>query len=126
MSDFWVWPKWVIKEELYCKVTHFRRDLHRLLPSINLYRDVINSHETKVRKITPLCGFGRSRNVKIKYNSGSNSCNNGCIVGVDLIINTLAGVKLLTTVDLLADGGQFLELGKFDLQQNTSLGNFPL
>lgn len=42
--------------------------------------------------------------------------------GVDLVLNSLAGDKLLASVRCLAVGGRFLEIGKLDLSSNTSLG----
>ncbi|CAH2091553.1 unnamed protein product [Euphydryas editha] len=42
--------------------------------------------------------------------------------GVDLVLNSLAGDKLLASVRCLADGGRFLEIGKLDLSNNTPLG----
>ncbi|XP_053612449.1 fatty acid synthase-like [Plodia interpunctella] len=42
--------------------------------------------------------------------------------GVDLVLNSLAGDKLLASVRCLAEGGRFLEIGKLDLSENTSLG----
>lgn len=41
--------------------------------------------------------------------------------GVDLVLNSLAGDKLLASVRCLADGGRFLEIGKLDLSNNTAL-----
>ena len=42
--------------------------------------------------------------------------------GVDIVLNSLAGDKLLTSVNCLAWGGRFLEIGKFDLTANNPLG----
>ncbi|XP_061378336.1 fatty acid synthase [Danaus plexippus] len=42
--------------------------------------------------------------------------------GVDLVLNSLAGDKLLASVRCLANGGRFLEIGKLDLSNNTALG----
>ncbi|XP_045766807.1 fatty acid synthase [Maniola jurtina] len=42
--------------------------------------------------------------------------------GVDLVLNSLAGDKLLASVRCLAPGGRFLEIGKLDLSNNTALG----
>ena len=39
-----------------------------------------------------------------------------------MILNTLSGDKMMASVELLSCGGRFMELGKFDLQQNTQLG----
>lgn len=41
--------------------------------------------------------------------------------GVDLVLNSLAGDKLAASVRCLAVGGRFLEIGKLDLSNNTSL-----
>ena len=42
--------------------------------------------------------------------------------GVDLVLNSLAEEKLQASVRCLASGGRFLEIGKFDLQNNNYLG----
>ena len=42
--------------------------------------------------------------------------------GVDVVLNSLAEDKLQASVRLLAQHGRFLEIGKFDLSQNNSLG----
>jgi len=42
--------------------------------------------------------------------------------GVDLVLNSLAEDKLQSSVQLLAQHGRFLEIGKFDLSNNTPLG----
>ncbi|XP_059050662.1 fatty acid synthase-like [Achroia grisella] len=42
--------------------------------------------------------------------------------GVDLILNSLAADMLLASVRCLAEGGRFLEIGKLDLSNNSSLG----
>ena len=42
--------------------------------------------------------------------------------GVDLVLNSLAEEKLQASVRCLAEGGRFLEIGKFDLSRNNSLG----
>ena len=42
--------------------------------------------------------------------------------GVDVVLNSLAEDKLQSSVQLLAQHGRFLEIGKFDLSNNTSLG----
>lgn len=44
--------------------------------------------------------------------------------GVDIVLNSLAEEKLLASVRCLAKGGQFLEIGKFDLSRNNPLGKF--
>ncbi|CAH1408431.1 unnamed protein product [Nezara viridula] len=41
--------------------------------------------------------------------------------GVDMVLNSLAEDKLLASVRCLAKGGQFLEIGKFDLSRNNPL-----
>lgn len=41
--------------------------------------------------------------------------------GVDLVLNSLAEEKLVTSVRCLARGGRFLEIGKFDLANNHQL-----
>lgn len=42
--------------------------------------------------------------------------------GVDLVLNSLAEEKLEASVECLAEGGRFLEIGKFDLSNNSPLG----
>ena len=42
--------------------------------------------------------------------------------GVDLVLNSLAEQKLQASVRCLAAGGRFLEIGKFDLENNSRLG----
>ncbi|CAL1537406.1 unnamed protein product [Lymnaea stagnalis] len=42
--------------------------------------------------------------------------------GVDLILNSLAEEKLQASINLLAKHGRFLEIGKFDLSNNTPIG----
>ncbi|XP_011311362.1 fatty acid synthase [Fopius arisanus] len=42
--------------------------------------------------------------------------------GVDLVLNSLAEEKLQASVRCLAEGGRFLEIGKFDLSKNSALG----
>jgi len=42
--------------------------------------------------------------------------------GVDLVLNSLAEEKLQASVRCLAPGGRFLEIGKFDLDNNNYLG----
>lgn len=43
-------------------------------------------------------------------------------LGVDVILNSLAEDKLQASVRLLAAHGRFLEIGKYDLSSNSSLG----
>jgi fatty acid synthase len=42
--------------------------------------------------------------------------------GVDIVLNSLAEEKLQVSVNCLAWGGRFLEIGKFDLTSNNPLG----
>jgi len=42
--------------------------------------------------------------------------------GVDLVLNSLAEENLQASVCCLAPGGRFLEIGKFDLENNNYLG----
>jgi len=42
--------------------------------------------------------------------------------GVDVVLNSLAEDKLQSSVQLLAQHGRFLEIGKFDLSNNAPLG----
>ena len=42
--------------------------------------------------------------------------------GVDIVLNSLAEEKLQSSIRILAQHGRFLEIGKFDLSNNTALG----
>lgn len=42
--------------------------------------------------------------------------------GVDIVLNSLAGNMLQASIRCLANNGRFLEIGKFDLSNNTALG----
>ncbi|XP_055326066.1 fatty acid synthase-like [Sitodiplosis mosellana] len=42
--------------------------------------------------------------------------------GVDFVLNSLSDEKLLASVRCLAPGGTFLEIGKFDIMNNSALG----
>jgi NADPH:quinone reductase-like Zn-dependent oxidoreductase len=42
--------------------------------------------------------------------------------GVDLVLNSLAAEKLQASIRCLAPGGRFLEIGRFDLDNNSRLG----
>ncbi len=42
--------------------------------------------------------------------------------GVDIVLNSLAEEKLQASVNCLAHGGQFLEIGLYDLVMNNPLG----
>lgn len=42
--------------------------------------------------------------------------------GVDFVLNSLSDDKLLASVRCLARGGMFLEIGKFDIMNNSALG----
>jgi fatty acid synthase len=42
--------------------------------------------------------------------------------GVDLVLNSLAEEKLQASVRCLAPRGRFLEIGKFDLSNNNTIG----
>ncbi|XP_070515445.1 fatty acid synthase-like isoform X3 [Cardiocondyla obscurior] len=44
--------------------------------------------------------------------------------GVDIVLNSLAEEKLQASVRCLANGGRFLEIGKFDMVSNNSLDSF--
>ena len=45
-----------------------------------------------------------------------------CASGVNVVLNSLAEEKLLASVRCLARHGRFLEIGKFDLANNSPLG----
>jgi fatty acid synthase len=42
--------------------------------------------------------------------------------GVDLVLNSLSEEKLQASVRCLAPGGRFLEIGRYDLENNSPLG----
>lgn len=42
--------------------------------------------------------------------------------GVDIVLNSLAGEKLKASIRCLARGGRFLEIGRFDMEKDTSIG----
>lgn len=44
------------------------------------------------------------------------------IAGVNLVLNSLAEEKLQASLRCLARHGRFLEIGKFDLSNNSQLG----
>jgi fatty acid synthase len=46
--------------------------------------------------------------------------------GVDVILNSLSGDKLLSSVKCLAKNGRFCEIGKYDMTINSHLGIFIL
>ena len=45
--------------------------------------------------------------------------------GVDIVLNSLAGEAIQASLEVLADGGRFLEIGKQDIYQNAQLGLLP-
>ena len=45
--------------------------------------------------------------------------------GVDIVLNSLTGAAQRAGLELLADGGRFVEIGKRDVYGNTRLGLFP-
>ena len=45
--------------------------------------------------------------------------------GVDLVLNSLAGLAIAKGLTCLSPGGRFLEIGKRDIYQNTSIGLRP-
>jgi fatty acid synthase len=46
--------------------------------------------------------------------------------GVDLVLNSLSEEKLQASVRCLAPQGRFLEIGKFDLTSNNTIGKILL
>lgn len=42
--------------------------------------------------------------------------------GVDILLNSLTEEKLQAGIDILSKNGRFLEIGKYDLSQNSKLG----
>jgi len=74
--------------------------------------------------------FLRALGVKHVFNSRSLSfadevmkLTNG--EGVDIVLNSLAGDAIQASLELLREGGRFLEIGKQDIYQNTQLGLLP-
>jgi NADPH:quinone reductase-like Zn-dependent oxidoreductase/acyl carrier protein len=72
----------------------------------------------------------RSLGVKHVYDSRSlefadriRSATNG--EGIDVVLNSLAGDYIPTSMSLLRPMGRFVELGKIDLYQNSKLGLWP-
>ena len=45
--------------------------------------------------------------------------------GVDIVLNSLTGEAIQASLEVLRDGGRFLEIGKHDIYQNTQLGLLP-
>ena len=46
---------------------------------------------------------------------------------MDIVLNSLAGDKLFASIRVLAQHGRFLEIGKYDLANNSALGkNYDL
>ena len=43
---------------------------------------------------------------------------------MDIVLNSLAGDKLFASVRVLAKHGRFLEIGKYDLANNSALGEY--
>ncbi|KAL3216030.1 hypothetical protein MRX96_033213 [Rhipicephalus microplus] len=62
--------------------------------------------------------FGNSRDVSFEEHVRLQTKGRG----VDLVLNSLAEDKLQASVRCLAPRGRFLEIGKFDLYKNSSLG----
>ncbi|PCI25327.1 MAG: hypothetical protein COB67_10830 [SAR324 cluster bacterium] len=46
-------------------------------------------------------------------------------LGVDIVLNCLAGKAIQKSLDVLAHGGRFLEIGKRDIYENLQMGLFP-
>src|SRR5262249_36924716 len=45
--------------------------------------------------------------------------------GVDVVLNSLAGEAIAAGLEVLREGGRFLEIGKQDIYRNARLGLFP-
>ncbi len=74
--------------------------------------------------------FLRSQGVKHVFHSRNLSFAEGVLAassgrGVDVALNSLAGEFIPRTLELLAPGGWFVEIGKKDIFQNTSLDLNP-
>ncbi|CAG2117531.1 unnamed protein product, partial [Medioppia subpectinata] len=61
-----------------------------------------------------------SRDIMFKYKIMASTKGKG----VDLVLNSLAGDKLDASYECVANGGRFVELGKYDLVLNKQLGMF--
>jgi fatty acid synthase len=44
------------------------------------------------------------------------------VAGVDVVLNSLSEEKLQASLQVTAQHGRFLEIGKYDLSNNTALG----
>lgn len=44
------------------------------------------------------------------------------VAGVDVVLNSLSEEKLQASLQVVAQHGRFLEIGKYDLSNNTALG----
>ncbi|XP_041363356.1 fatty acid synthase-like [Gigantopelta aegis] len=64
------------------------------------------------------CNFSNSRDLSFEFDFLRATKGKG----VDIVLNSLAEEKLQASLRLLARHGRFLEIGKFDLSRNTSLG----
>ena len=49
-----------------------------------------------------------------------------CVSGVDMVLNSLAEEKLQASIRCLARHGRFLEIGKYDLSNNSPLGQYEV
>ena len=79
-------------------------------------------NEEKKRFIVEKFGISKnhifsSRDVKFKYKIMELTKGRG----VDVVINSLTGEKLEAGFDILADGGRFVEIGKYDMVQNRQM-----
>ena len=45
---------------------------------------------------------------------------------MNIVLNSLAEEKFMAGFDLIADNGTFLEIGKYDLFEDTKLGNYNI
>ncbi|KYN18124.1 Fatty acid synthase [Trachymyrmex cornetzi] len=79
-----------------------------------------NDKRTFLKEMFPIIPddhIGNSRDTSFKYMVIRQTKGRG----VDIVLNSLAEEKLITSVHCLAQNGRFLEIGKFDLVSNNSL-----
>lgn len=98
---------------IYCELPREKVNSRNIFPSllphyaVALSKDVISHWENGVSLSAELILL--------------NSCS-PIVAGVNLVLNSLAEEKLQASLRCLARHGRFLEIGKFDLSNNSQLG----
>jgi fatty acid synthase len=72
------------------------------------------------KEFPKLCDYNFSSSRDINFESHIMKETDGR--GVDIVLNSLSEDKLQASLRCLATNGRFLEIGKFDMSQNNSLG----